>query len=933
MKLKVYICRVSVSFIMIFMLHSIAFSQKNSGVIQGKLIDSASKSALKFGTITVYNSVDSSLITFRLSDIDGKFKVNNLPVNTPISLVVSFTGYQTLRKDLKISSEYNSTPEITFELTRSSGMLDVITVVGQRPPVIVKNDTIEFNAGSFKVLPNAIVEDLLKKLPGVEIDQQGAIKVNGRVVTRLMVDSKEFFGSDPRIATKNLPAEVIDKIQVTTDNENLAQNPSAAVDQTGVVLNLTLKKNAKKGAFGKLYAGVGTQKMYESGGLINIFRDTLQISLIGYGNNNNAPAFGSNDLLSLGGFRRSSFKNMNLNADGSVANIDGLSFGGSTVGIPKNSGGGINLNTLIAKDLTVNFQYFYTFSGNRLSQINITNQKIADTLLSTEEHRFEKQSQQSHLITTSLRFKPNNYVNLLFRPSIAINKVIGDNGKNYSSESSYYSPLNMSSNTDYIKNDQRSYTHELNYTNNKVGKVGRSLSIFHSLSIGKTKGVQYSLASSYFYRNNSSLELDQFRPSLLSKGLGNLTINYTESLNSKFTFRIIENANLFTENDNLTVYTKDLGNGLYELIQDSLSYSLKRNGLRSIFNPYFIWSISKKLSIFTGANLHSIYIKNQSGKFGSLNQSYNRLFPYIQIRFEPFSLIYATQMSEPNIVDLFPVVNNSNPLYIIKGNPALLPTISHNISFSTSKYYQKRLLSFYFTQRSSFYQHAIVRSKSFNTDGVQTVMPLNREGLWSLSLSSGATKTYQLSKNSKLVLRPGLTVNYLNNIVILNENEANQRMLLLTGSFEYSLNLNDKIDISQSYRVTTTSSNFPNKELIGYRLVIHRLENSIALRPTKRLTVENSAVYQYLPNSPSDILNSNLLWNASIKYSFAKDARYMIRISGFDILNRNIGLNRVVSENFIQSTQTTILDRYFLFTFIYNLKSFSLGKESKSSLF
>ena len=220
-----------------------AFAQ---GSVRGKLTDTVSKSPLGLATITIFKASDTSLITYRLSNPEGEFKVPGLPLNLPLRAVISYSGYEAYRKEFTLTSD----AQIDFGtiiMSSSSRTLDEVLVIAERPPITVKKDTIEFNASSFKTLPTSLVEDLLKKLPGVQIDGEGNITANGRKVNRIMVDGKAFFGDDPKMATRNLPANVIDKVQVTEDKDEVNRNTTGDLTNVGQVINLTLKKGVKKG--------------------------------------------------------------------------------------------------------------------------------------------------------------------------------------------------------------------------------------------------------------------------------------------------------------------------------------------------------------------------------------------------------------------------------------------------------------------------------------------------------------------------------------------------------------------------------------------------------------------------------------------------------------------------------------------------------------
>src|SRR5215213_3130002 len=281
------------------------------GTIRGKLIDTASKSPLALATVTVFKASDTVLITYRLSNPEGEFKVPGIPLNVECRVIISYSGYDAYRKEFTLT---NDTPLDlgTIGLGGSSKTLEEVLVIAERPPVTVKKDTIEFNASSFKTLPTALVEDLLKKLPGIQVDREGNITANSKRVNRIMVDGKSFFGDDPKMATRNLPANVIDKVQVTADKDEAARNSDGDLTNVGQVINLTLKKGVKKGWFGKLYGGAGTNERYEIGGIANVYRDTMQLSVLAFSNNINRSGFSFKEVQDIGGFNRSGSNSISI---------------------------------------------------------------------------------------------------------------------------------------------------------------------------------------------------------------------------------------------------------------------------------------------------------------------------------------------------------------------------------------------------------------------------------------------------------------------------------------------------------------------------------------------------------------------------------------------------------------------------------------------
>lgn len=234
-----------------------SFSQSQKGELKGMLLDAETKEALPYAAVAVYTASDTAMVTFRMSDEKGVFRVSGLPFGRELRAVITMMSFKVYRKEFILSAEQPVLDLGELKMESSSELLSEVLVVAETPPVLVRNDTLEFNASSFKTLPTALVEDLLKKLPGVAVDAAGNISVNGKTVHKILVDGKEFFGSGPTIASRNLPADVIEKVQVMNDPEVVRRDPYLPENEIPQVVNLTFKKGVKKGMFGKVYGGIG----------------------------------------------------------------------------------------------------------------------------------------------------------------------------------------------------------------------------------------------------------------------------------------------------------------------------------------------------------------------------------------------------------------------------------------------------------------------------------------------------------------------------------------------------------------------------------------------------------------------------------------------------------------------------------------------------
>ncbi len=473
-----------------------SFAQ-NRALIKGVVLDSLDKAPLEFATVSISNVKDSSLVSYTLATKDGSFLLRNLPAEQPLRLLISFVGYQPYHSHLKLAKGEEVDLK-KIHLSRRS--LNEVVITSARAPVVVKKDTIEFNTEAFKTRPNAVVEELLKKLPGVQVDNDGTITVNGKGVSKLTIDGKEFFANDLKIATKNLNAELIDKVQIYDDRED---DPDHLVDASKVnkIINLKLKKAIKRSVFGKVYSGGGTRNRFESGGLINMFKDTLQVSLIGIGNNLNKTGFSDNDLSSMGGFNRSGRESL---YDGSV------STGGNRGGMERIASGGVNINTDYGKKLKMNLLYFYSNSENTYSSSSHQQRFLGDTTLINSSNNIYKAIKSKHAIKGLIQWKPSTKIQIRYTPQF--NFTLGDNNGNSFNRSSnnFVNKLSDSDGNNTDKSSSQQFQHGFSYYRS-FKKKGMSLNVYHNLQINSRDADRFNffkLAS--FVSNLNSTDQNRF---------------------------------------------------------------------------------------------------------------------------------------------------------------------------------------------------------------------------------------------------------------------------------------------------------------------------------------------------------------------------------------------------------------------------------------
>lgn len=892
--------------------------------VKGKLIDSASKSPLALATISLFKAKDTSLVTYRLSTPDGEFRVPGIPLNEPCRLIISFSGYDVYRKELTVAKD--TTIDLgLIRLVPTSKTLEEITVYAERPPVTVHKDTIEFNANSFKTLPSALVEDLLRKLPGVQVDPDGNITANGKRVNRILVDGKAFFGADPKMATRNLPANVIDKVQVADDKEEADRNIDGDLTNVGKVINLTLKKGMKKGVFGKLYAGAGTRDRYEAGGIVNTFRDTLQLSVLAFSNNVNRSGFSLRDVQDLGGFNRSGTNSMMImRTSGGQEGfaINGISFGGIGSGISTTTGAGFNLNHAPNKKFNFFSQYFFGKNRSVIHTINNTQQFINDTILNTRTNTGNIKNAFTHTFNLGSMLKPDSLTDINLRA-----------GLNYSTNDEDIASLiqsvhnklgNVSSSTGGKFNNAyaTNYNHSLFITRRFKAKKGRTLNINHTLSYNNN--IQRFITetdNSYFYPANYILPFNQLRKQDIPDLVANLSANIAEPLSKKWTLRFSNSYVFIQSKQDIGIYEKDGSTAKYDVERYRQSSGFTRTQNR--YTAALSLSYKIKQATFTaGANAVAQTIDNRFKNIGTpIHFRLFNLLPSFNFNRKQLSISYGESISVPSINYLIPVPDSTNPLFISYGNPYLKPAKMRNFNISNFSFFQGTGSNLNVYLSGTLVEEDAVLSRTVGANGVQTTKPVNAGGTMRLYGNVGYGKEWKNNRKFIFSFRFSPYFNYNRQKLIVNNNASIASTLQTGPSLLLRFNWNDLVEFNPQYSPGFSMSRYTEPAFKDLDIVTHYFENELIIRFPKKLVWETNMAYRYNNQVAPGLPKSNLLWNAGLTYLFLKDDRGQLKISVFDILNRNNGFYRYSTQNYIMDQQTNVLQRYGLLTFTYNIRN------------
>ncbi|WP_113660583.1 outer membrane beta-barrel protein [Pedobacter nanyangensis] len=913
----------------------LSFAQKGS--VTGTLLDSLNKkTTLNFATISIFKGADTVLHSYKLSDDKGVFKISNLDIGTRYRLVINAWMYNIHRHEVTLTAAQPNLNLGNIYLTEKTNNLNEVVIQSERPPIVVRKDTIEFNAESFKTLPSAVVEDLLKKLPGVSIDGDGGIMVNGKPVSKILVDGKEFFGGDQQIATKNLPANIIDKVQLTDDPEAKRRDPDIVAGNVPQIINLKLKKAIKSGAFGKLYAGAGPKELYEAGGIMNFFRDTTQVSILGYSNNANKPGFSIGDVMRIGGFSRSGVNSTMINSDGGFS-LNGISFGGAmNGGVQTSSGGGANFNTLTKKGTKINAKYFLGYSNTFNEQSTDIAQNLGNNFFYTQSLSSQKNRNYSHNIGARIEAKLDSLTKLTVEPAVSIglpkntgnlttynfntNRVLMNDGKNASRLTGRNTDYGLSAS---LWKDFK--------------KVGRSLNISVNVSQRTNLSDNYNLIVSNFYDPNSIVSFDQWRDNDINNFNLSLNANYSEPISKSLTLNIASSSNYIDNENVLATFVRNSPDQAYDIAVPNFTETVTQSGFKTNNRLSLRWKINKDFSIQPGFVFNTIDLENKFTKHPNFGQHFTFFAPQLIVRYKSLNLSYSPSFREADVRYLQPVPNNTNNLFEQNGNPNLRPSRTHQVNLNMYKYDTQRTLSYNIYLGGSVQNDGIIMDRIFfdensSEPGKQVTTPVNQDGIWQFHSNGNISKDFKGPKR-QFTISAGYWGNYNKSYVIVNAVKSESKLINGGPRVGGRINLNDKFELGETYSFGFNKSYYKDPFFNNLNYYNHNSDTELIIRWPKKVVWETNYRWQYNAQSVSGIDTKMAFWNAAVTFLFLKNDRLQLKCSYNDILNTNNRRYVYINENTARDLRVNNIGRHGLFTLTYNIQNFGGKVGGKETMF
>jgi len=873
--------------------------------IDGKISDHEKK-PVENATIYLLKQKDSSIINYTSTNKEGKFSLKTEELKEPSILSVDADKLLPYSKKFDKVDQPYTLDEISLDKIRSSDIEEVKITVS---PIKIKKDTIEFNASAIKVRPDSNIEELLKNISGVEIDNDGKITVNGKEVDQIMINGKEFFDKSGKIALKNIPADIIKNIQFTTTKTKEEELTGKTPKSENKTINFNIDEKKNKGFLTKLAVGYGSDKRYEINSFSSYFKDKTKISLVASSNNINTSS--------------------NFNDDDSRRNSRA---GSSMKGIQRSTTIGLNYSDNLGKDIDLDALGLTRTSSNMETASKVSKTTfLPDSNLKTDsENRSENDSEQ-YTFNSSLQIKADTANTIYFSPKFSHSKT---KNLNFGNSATFKNDelLNKSTSSTNSDSESNNFNPSIYYVK-KFKKKNRNLSANINTSISENKNNSLVNSQTLFYENGAeNVSKKDIRNQLSQTKAQNnnysFDARYTEPISDsmsvsfglKFNSQSNVNERMVNDFDEITgQFSK------YNLALSNNS-SEKTNQL----TPDISFNLNKKkFSFWASLNLGFTDVKYNSTFNGAnydlqrnfLLPNYNMGFQYKFNQNSSLSIYNSTNFNSPSSQNLIPYVDESNPLVTYQGNPDLKNSWTNTSSISFNSYNIPKSINYFINTIFTFNNNDTTNFSYFDDSGKQFVTYTNISGNKNANVFGGFSKTFKWEEN-KLTISPKASLSYSFNKGFINGQQFTGNSYTLAPGINVTYDKRDKITIRPSYNVNYSFSNYKNYsvESIKNTFQTFRLELTNYFLKTN-LLFGNDFEYNTSSNIAPGFKRDFYFWNTSIGYSFY-DKQLTARVKVYDVLNQNQSVKRNITASYVEDREDLILRRYIMFSLTMKLNKF-----------
>ncbi|WP_080904428.1 outer membrane beta-barrel protein [Parabacteroides sp. Marseille-P3160] len=927
----------------IFSQTNIEFLGQSRYSIRGIVIDSVNREPVEMAVAGLY-TIDNKLIKAVATNESGVFTFNDLALSR-YNLAVSFLGYDTARVAIPPASLKKQTgkPLVadTIYLKAADIMLSEVTITIEPPELVVKEDTLEYNAAAFKVAEGAVVEDLIKMLPGMEVDTDGNIKKpDGKQVRRVYVDGKEFFGDDPKMATKNLTADIVDKVQVIEKKSDMAILTGIDDGEEETIINITIKKGMKKGWMGNVTSGLGAltrenkdnDLRYTESAMLNRFLENDQISFIANANNINNQ--GSTD------------RGNNIRS--------GRSRSGRS-GITSSNTFGINTAKIVNDKMKFGGNVMYDYSDSYAENDQFRQNLLKDSVSYRKSLSTDRDYSNNFSFDGKLEYQMDSSTQVVFSPSLSYNysKSRSSSFQVTMAGDADSSKVNESNSEDWMNTNGFNTRLRLDVSR-KLSAKGRRISLGANYSLNKSSGSGMNASENIFYRSpDRNEDRDQKLESNQDRFSYNLSLSYVEPVwnNNFLDFSYSIDVNN-TENRRKTLdYEEETEDYTYidpDYNKSSNTKTINQNfrtNFRSI-RPKYSYNIGLRIAPARTSSKSFVKDWYASGNDSIVNELPGRTAtnyaPQLNFTYrfsnsrelrQNLRFRYNGSTSQPSVSQLDPTTNNTNPLHIRNGNPDLLPAFNHNISLDYDFNNRETYKVFTVNLSHQFTQNQIINYTTYEENtGIQYTKPINENGTWSSNATINYSKPFDAKKRVRFSSRSNL--GYNNRIGYTTIEKQTERNISKTLNAAQDLNLSYSNDffygqIRGRVRYSKTSNevivNQQGTESFNYTFTYNtnlQLPYSFAIASDINYTANRGLSSGYNLNET--------IWNAQVSKQFLKQNRGSLRLQINDILQQRLSIRRNITADYIEDVRNNAMTGYFMVSFSYRFNNIRGPQRNRS---
>ncbi|WP_179020565.1 outer membrane beta-barrel protein [Winogradskyella forsetii] len=911
-------------FALLFALYS--FAQEKSFEITGTLISVDNNAPIESATVYLERLKDSTVVSYTISDKDGKFKIESSTYDKSLNFYISYIGYKTYLKKIAIDREKIELSTIKMQL---DNLLDEV-LVKSTAPITIKKDTLEFNVKSFKTKKDANVEDLLKQLPGVEVDEEGNITVNGKPVNKILVNGKPFFGNDPTITTKNLTKDLIEKIQVVDTKTKSEAFTGEEGDKENKTINLTIKEENNKGVFGRVSAGAGTDERYEFAGMVNFFDNDRRVSVLAGGNNTNSPGFSFGEISKM--FGRGG--GVSFNSNGSFA-LGGRSFGGGS-GITTSQNAGMNYADVIGENTDISADYFYA-SSNSEDQSSLQRETIlADSRFFTNSTSTTDSDTESHSTNLEFEIETDSTFQISIQPSFSYSKSRTQFSSNEETLNEAMVLTNISEVNSNVESFAKRFSNQLSATK-RFGNKGGFVRVELETNVNQRESDDFLNSDTEVFGSNAEIiDRNQFTDGE----------NNSYGVSTEFTYRMPIIAKKFFLNFEYE-YARDKDNNTestFDFNDNTQDFSNFNSDLSTDFQYLDVQSIptfgltyrGEKLSTRVNLAYNMRTLKNED----LLRPQFNveRKFENMQAnarinyRFSPKASLYANYRlgnNPPGLRQLQAFTDVSNPLRTVIGNPNLEPSNQHSFYAGYNGFDWQKRTGFYANADVNIINNQVISKTVVDPETLKrTTTYENVDGNYNYGFSANYTKDIKLDTLRTLKLRLTGRYNFSERINFNNEIKYASQVRTISPRIGVDFIWTKVMEFKPYYQLQLTTNAYDIAAFEDREFTSHNAGLRTATFLPKNLEWRNDINFNYNPNVADGFQKSAWFWNSTLAYSLFNE-KAIITLKVYDLLNQNTNARRIATQDYIEDRQSTVLRQYFMLSLSYKFNS--LGSKGNTS--